>query len=343
MYHGEIYGTFGPSCGDAAVIAAMIEAGMTGMRLNLSHTSLINSRAWIDALHEAAAQTRTAPALLIDMQGPELRIGRLNKPLTLAEGDRVLLGADGKADVPVAARIVRHLVQGDTMLLDDGRVKLRVTAVSGDAAVCRVLRGGKLLSHKSIKLVGKDIKGPVLTDQDIDNIRTAKSFGVSALMQPFVRSGEALKQIRKVLKDNAAENLRLFAKIENREGIRHLDDILPQADMIVIARGDLGNDMPLWELPVAQKKIAAKCRAAGKPFMVVTQMLASMTHAAVPTRAEVSDIANAVIDGASAVMVTGETAVGDHPVDVMRYLKNTADAAARYAERGNIKMPSRRP
>lgn len=329
MYHGEIYGTLGPACKDVQTIAAMLEAGMTGMRLNLSHTSLEGSRDWIKAFHQAARQTHTTPELLIDMQGPELRIGRLAAPLNLKAGRKVTLGCGKSAAIPVNPKIMAAMTAGDEVLLDDGSIELGIISV-GENAQCQVLRGGTISSRKSIKVVGREIKGPVLTGQDLENIRMARNFGVSALMQPFVRSEEELKAIRSLLKANGAEQLRIFAKIENKEGMRHLDDILTEADMVVIARGDLGNDMLPWELPVAQKKIAAKCRQAGKPFLVVTQLLASMLHAPVPTRAEMSDIANAVIDGASALMVTNETAVGAYPVEVIRYLKHAADATADY-------------
>ena len=147
------------------------------------------------------------------------------------------------------------------------------------------------------------------------------------LLQPFVHSGEELRRLRTILRENGVDRLTLFAKIETLEGAAHLADILPQADVIVIARGDLGNDMPLWHLPAVQKDIAAACRAAGKPFIVVTQMLASMEHSPVPTRAEVSDIFNAVADGAWGVMVTGETAVGEYPVEAIRYLAATTEDA----------------
>ena len=187
----------------------------------------------------------------------------------------------------------------------------------------KVLRGGKLRGRKSIALPGVTIHPPTLTLKDMDNLAVATNYGVTGVMQPFVRDAKDLKNVKRALKKAGAEHIRLFAKIENMEGVAQLEELLPYADEIVIARGDLGNAVPLWELPKLQKQIAATCRAAEKPFMVVTQMLTSMEKNLVPTRAEVSDIYNAVCDGASSVMVTGETAVGDHPVEVIRYLANT--------------------
>ena len=169
-----------------------------------------------------------------------------------------------------------------------------------------------------------------MTASDVENIRIAASCGVTGVMQPFVRSRRDLETVRRALDENGGAKIRLFAKIENQTGLERLPEFLETADEIVIARGDLGNAMPLWELPAAQKRIEAQCRKAGKPFMVVTQMLASMEQNPVPTRAEVSDIFNAVADGAAAVMVTGETAVGKWPVEVIRYLSNTVQAAERF-------------
>ena len=201
--------------------------------------------------------------------------------------------------------------------------------MDGDVRL-RVVRGGVLESKKSVALPGWFIKAPAMTDKDREQIRRAKEFGVTAVMQPFVRGRDDLMEVRAALDEAGCEDVRLLAKIENMDGIEKLDELIPCCDEIVIARGDLGSAMDLWELPAAQKRIAAACRKAGRDFMVVTQMLDSMMHSKVPTRAEVSDIYNAVLDGAASVMVTGETAAGEYPVDVIRYLYRTV----RTAERG---------
>ena len=191
-------------------------------------------------------------------------------------------------------------------------------------------RGGVLTSNKSVSVPGVNIDLPCLTETDKTNIAAAKKFGVTAVMQPFVRSRADLETVRATLDAAGASDVKLMAKIENLEGIKHLPELLEVADACIIARGDLGNAMPLWELPAAQKRIAAICREANKPFMVATQLLSTMEKSAVPTRAEVSDIFNAVLDGASAVMATGETAVGEHPIEVVRYLTNTVRSAEQY-------------
>lgn len=324
----QIYGTFGPACGTRETLEAMFRAGMTGMRLNLSHCDLVDSAGMLEAFRRAAeAAGVEAPQLVIDTQGPELRLGDLESPLTLENGAAVCLGEGG---IPVPPVVLEALQPGCELLLDDGKLSLEVTAAADGGAEAKVQRGGVLTGRKSIKLPGKDLRLPVLTERDIRNIRQAERFGVTGLLQPFVHSGEELCRLRRILAENGAGHLKLFAKIETLEGAAHLEDILPQADVVVIARGDLGNDMPLWRLPAVQKDISAACRAAGKPFIVVTQMLASMERSPVPTRAEVSDIFNAVADGAWGVMVTGETAVGRYPAEAIRYLTQTAREARRY-------------
>lgn len=323
----EIYGTLGPACAHEETLRAMFEAGMTGVRLNLSHVTLHQARGQIDALHDAAARCGVKTKLLIDMQGPELRIGALDKPLTLHGGDTAVLGAGG---IPVPELIRPYLTPGQELLLDDGKILLKVREVRGSSISAEVIRPGELRSRKSIALPGIELHTPAMTDSDRVNIRMAKDYGVTGVMQPFVRSRQDLETVRIALNENGGESIRLFAKIENMQGVDNLEELMPAADEIVIARGDLGNAVELWQLPALQKRIAEKCRQAGKSFMVVTQMLSSMEHSPVPTRAEVSDIFNAVLDGAASVMVTGETAAGEYPVDVIRYLANTAAEGVKY-------------
>ena len=310
----EIYGTLGPACANADTLEAMLSLGMTGMRLNLSHVTLPEAAPMAEALHRAAKSCGTKPALLIDMQGPELRIGKLDKPLPLEKGETLPVDA-----LRLPAEALRCLEAGQQILLDDGKILLECES----ASAVRVLRGGMLHSRKSAALPGKELRLPALTEADLFNLALAEEYGVTGVMQPFVRSRADLEQLRAAL----PEGLRLFAKIENLEGVAQLEELIGACDEIVIARGDLGNAVPLWELPPLQKRIAAACCRAGRPFMVVTQMLASMEHSAVPTRAEVSDVCNAVLDGAASVMVTGETAAGEYPVEVIRYLVNTVRAA----------------
>lgn len=323
----EIYGTLGPKCQDTAILEQLFCAGMTGVRLNLSHVDLDDCTQWLSHLRQAAERCGISPQLLIDLKGPELRVGDLNAPLTLKQGEPVLLGRGG---VPVPDALIGALSIGQKLLLDDGALLVHVAENRRDSILCQVLRGGVLRSRKSIAAPGAKVYPPTLTQSDRHNIALAASCGVTGVMLPFVRSREDLQNLRLALNGASAGHIRIFAKIENRAGAAALPEFLKDADEIVIARGDLGNDMPLWELPQVQKEIAALCRTHERDFMVVTQLLHSMHHAAVPTRAEVSDIFNAVLDGASSLMLTGETAAGDYPVQAMTYLCRTATQALEY-------------
>jgi pyruvate kinase len=341
----EIYGTLGPACSETGMLEAMLREGMTGMRLNLSHGSLRESAGLIQNYREAAELAGAKADFLIDLQGPELRIGTIGEPVRLLEGECVHLVCCGKdasgQGIPVGANVFSALEEKDRILLDDGRIELLMQETPGTGAAVAeavVVRGGLLDSRKSIKIVGKSVDAPALTEKDRENIRDARAYGVSVVMQPFVRNAAELMQVREELDRNGLKDVRLFAKIENREGVGNLEEIITACDLVVIARGDLGNDMPLWELPAVQKQISQVCRKKKRPFMVVTQMMTSMIHNPVPTRAEVSDVYNAVNDGASAVMVTNETAVGEHPVEVIRYLARTVkEAEQRRSADGEIK------
>ncbi len=328
----DIYGTLGPACDSVEILEGMFRSGMTGVRLNLSHVTLEQAQGQIQRLHQAAQHCGLTAKLLIDMQGPELRVGALERPIELVKGEEVCLGRGG---IPMPVITLPCLHRGQAVLMDDGKLLLRIVKEAPGSAVAVVERGGVLRPRKSIALPGANLRPPTMTESDRANIRLARQYGVTGVMQPFVRDRRDLETVRQVLMENGGEEIRLFAKIENMDGVNQLPKLLSACDEIVIARGDLGNAMPLWELPAVQKKIAAVCSRDGKPFMVVTQMLSSMENRSIPTRAEVSDIFNAILDGAASVMVTGETAVGNYPVETIRYLANTAREALRFRGRAN--------
>jgi pyruvate kinase len=311
----------------------MFQNGMTGIRLNLSHISLPEAADQIKMLHEAAEEAGVKPQLLIDMQGPELRVGRMSAPIWLENGGSVSLSAKPeKNSILISKEVFLSIESGQELLLDDGKLLIEAVSKDENRIKARVIRGGVLAGRKSIALVGKTIDMPPMTADDLANIREAKNYGVTAVMQPFVRNREDLMAVRGALDEAGSPDIRIMAKIENMDGVRDIDELIPAADEIVIARGDLGNAVPLPTLPAVQKRLAKKCREAGKPFMVVTQMLASMEKNPVPTRAEVSDIFNAVLDGAASVMVTGETAQGRYPAETIKYLTETVRAAEQYLE-----------
>ena len=313
------YATLGPSCCDTAALSALLRRGVTGFRLNLSHTPLAARTDWIDALHEAERKTGLRAQLMIDLRGPEVRIGSLPAPLPLAEGAAVTLGAD----IPVDGDVLDALRPGMTVLLDDGAMALTVV----DGGVCRVTRGGTLTGHKSLTLEGVDLRRPALCEADLADLSQAAALGVNAVMQPFVRSADDLRVVRQTMAENGLANAELFAKVENQPGLDALPDWLALCDVVTIARGDLGSSLPLERLPAAQKHIAALCRSRGKPFLVVTQLLHSMIDHPSPTRAEVLDIYNAVLDGADCLMLTGETAQGRYPLESADWLIRVAQEA----------------
>lgn len=316
------YATLGPQCCECDTLAQMLQLGLTGFRLNLSHRTLNECRKWTDALQQAGRQTGLRPELIIDLRGGELRLGELTRPLRLQSGDRVRFG---KMGLPLLdGDVLAALQPGQPILIDDGAIELQVESHDGETAVCRCLRGGLLEGRKSITLPQIDIPRPAVSREDLRDLAAARDHGVTAVMQPFVRSRDDLQQLHQALHEYALDDLTVFAKVEDEEGVATVADWLELCDVVTIARGDLGSNLCLYDLPRAQKKISALCRGAKKDFLVVTHLLQSMIHSPVPTRAEVTDIYNACLDGAAALMITGETAQGEYGVEAVRVLLEMA-------------------
>ena len=321
----EIYGTLGPSCSKRTIIEQMIQKGMTGIRLNLSHCNLDERKKWIDAFHDACKAQNQHLDLLIDMRGPELRILESACPIECMQDDEIILDQKILPDL-----ILQHAEIDDILLIDDGKIQCKILKNSQLTLHCQVLCPGTLKPRKNIAIKEKSLLGPVMTESDLMNLRFAKEYGVTSIMQPFVTCGQDLLSVRSTLKKMHLEDLRIYAKIENMEGVHHLQDILPHCDVIVIARGDLANACTLEKLPCTQKDIEAHCHLANKPYMVVTEMLHSMINHPVATRAEVSDIFHAVYHGASAIMLTAETASGAYPIEAMHTFTQVAKHALAY-------------
>lgn len=322
----EYYATLGKPCAQRDIMDQLFQAGMTGIRVNLSHTSLSKCAPLLDGVYWPSARQagREKAHLILDLQGPELRVGELPRPVMLRENDEVLLGDGG---IPVPQNILQTARPGQQLSIDDGALLLEVRRSAPAVLLCHVLRGGPLLSKKSLSLLEADVDTPTLTPDDLDNLNQAGRLGVTHILQPFVRSREDIQVLRRTLDELGLDRVRIMAKIENRQGLDRLDEIMDAADQICIARGDLGNSIPLWKLPAIQKDIAGRCRERKKPFCLVTQLLWSMEQRPVPTRAEVCDIYNGVLDGAGSLMLTGETAAGKWPVQAMQYLVRTAQEA----------------
>lgn len=334
----ELYGTLGPCCHSKDILKQMFLAGMTGLRLNLSHTTLSDCREWLQNVYEVSEEMHRIPDLLVDLQGPELRIGILPTPIFLSKHSDVRLVCSEDQTpphpltIPIPAVVFPHLKKKQILRFDDGNLLVCVKEVHADSreATATVLTEGQLFSRKSLAIDGVSIDLPTLTSQDLENLDAFRQYRVTGVMLPFVRGKEDLLCLKEALLHRQLAHIRIFAKIENKRGVEQLPFLLPYCDQIVIARGDLGNAYPLSQLPAIQKQISRICSLSKKPFMVVTQMLASMTEHPVPTRAEVHDIFQSVLDGASSLMLTGETAAGQYPVQAMQVLSDTSFEALRY-------------
>lgn len=311
----EIYGTLGPSCNDECTIKQMFDLGMTGMRLNLSHCNLWDRADWINAFHKA----NPSGELMIDLKGPELRLPPDDEIIYLPNGSSITFSG---LHWPKA--LLNALEVNDHILIDDSKLELEVIELFDGFISCKVIRGGYLEGSKSIAIKNKSITGNLLNENDYLNLRRAKEFGVTSIMQPFVRSKEDLIELKRVLHELQLDDLRIFAKIENLDGFNNLDTLLPYCDCIVIARGDLGNAVGITKLPIIQAQIEKICNQHHHPYMVVTEMLASMKENEIPTRAEANDVFQAVYNGASSIMLTGETANGKYPIRAMQYFVEIA-------------------
>ena len=331
MHKLEIYGTLGPSCCQKETIVQLLEAGMTGMRLNLSHCNLWERKQWLDEFHAACVQTGINADLMIDMRGPELRVNELKEPLLLEDGQSIELTSS-----TIPKSVIHAAEVGDKLMMDDGKIHVIVTAKENERLVCNVVHGGILKSRKSVAIEGKTVQGDTLTESDILNIQAAKQYGVTSIMQPFVNSKQDLIEVKRALKEAGADYLRIFTKIETLQGFEHIDELLKDSDQIVIARGDLGNAAGLIRLPAIQKQIEQRCKQHNKPYMVVTEMLHSMQENPTPTRAEVSDVFHAVYHGASSIMLTGETAGGKYPVEAMKVFVGVAKEAQKEKEKTHV-------
>ena len=314
----KYYATLGESCKDAAVIAALLRADISCFRLNLSHGSLREKADWIDALHRAERETGLSAGLLIDLRGPEVRTGRTAPDALLPEGETVPLSA-----LALPEAVAAGLLPGQELRIDDGGAVLTLE----NGGLCRVTRAGRVAPRKSVALPGLALHLPPLTAEDLEDLTDGARYGVTAVMQPFVRSREDLDAVRRAMTQAGLGGALLYAKIEDQAGLDALPDWIGGCDVVTAARGDLGVNLGLEHVPAAQKRIAAACRRAGKPLLVVTELLGSMTARPVPTRAEVSDICNAVWDGAAHLMLTNETAAGKYPVEAAAWLVKCAETA----------------
>jgi len=325
----KIVCTIGPACESVEILEKMVHAGMNVARLNFSHGTYENHEQLIDNLREVEQRTGLPIAILQDLQGPKIRLGALPKEGLLIEiGEEIVFTTDSKNDraVPVGfTELHQYVKAGDTMYLDDAKIQVEVLSVSGTEIHTRVVVGGTLLSHKGINLPTSDLsKLDVLTKKDKEDIEFGVAHGVDFIAMSFVMSANDVLNVRHYIKDmqqklhiTPTHDIKIISKIEKPEAIKNIDAIIDATDAIMVARGDLGIELPAEEVPILQKQIIEKTIRAAKPVIVATQMLDSMQKNPHPTRAEVSDVANAVIDHTDAVMLSNESATGLYPVETV--------------------------
>jgi pyruvate kinase len=325
----KIVATIGPASSSADRVRWLVEAGMDAARLNYSH-GLHAEHAERARLARSIQEESGRPlALIADLQGPKLRIGDLQQPVTLARGEEVVVAPAGAAtdgELPVSpAAIGEVLKPGHNVLIDDGMVRLRVERVESGRAVCTVLAGGRITSHKGVNLPGVSLPIPSLTEKDREDLTHALDLGVDYIALSFVRSAADVRELKELISEHGSRAL-VIAKIEKAEAVSALDEIVEEADAVMVARGDLGVETGPASVPLLQKRIILRSLDRGKPVITATQMLESMIEHLEPTRAEASDVANAILDGTSAVMLSGETAVGEYPIEAVAYMDRIARA-----------------
>jgi pyruvate kinase len=327
----KIVATIGPASSNPETVEALIQSGMNAARLNLSHGSHEEHTQRAELVRDAAASDgwRTV-ALIADLQGPKLRLGELDGPVTLTKGeDCIVAGADAAVDgdVPVSPSVIGDVLQpGHEVLIDDGKVRLRVRDVERSGrARCEVVVGGTISAHKGVNLPGVPVPIPSITRKDVADLEFALELGVDFVALSFVRSAADVRDLKKMIEE-AGSHAHVIAKIEKAEAIEALDDILAETDAVMVARGDLGVEIGPASVPLLQKRIILRCLQRGIPVITATQMLESMLHQPEPTRAEASDVANAILDGTSALMLSGETAVGEYPIEAVTTMDKIARA-----------------
>ena len=321
--------TLGPATDTRERLRELISAGVDAVRLNLSHGKHEDhaERAWL--VREIAAEIGRPVALIADLQGPKLRVGELAAPVILTKGEEIIVCAEDSAvdgELPVAPAVISEVLQpGHDVLIDDGHVRLRVEEVSGGRARCAIIVGGPVSSHKGVNLPGVPLPIPSITRKDAADLEFALRTGVDFVALSFVRSADDVRDLRRLI-EQSGSHAHVIAKIEKAEAIDVLDEVLAETDAVMVARGDLGVEIGAAVVPLLQKRIIAAALERGKPVITATQMLESMVHSPEPTRAEASDVANAILDGTSAVMLSGETAVGEYPVEAVAYMDRIARA-----------------
>ena len=334
MKRTKIICTMGPNADKPGMVKSWIEAGMDVARFNFSHGSHQEHKGRMDSLKKLRKEMKIPVAILLDTKGPEIRTGVLEngQKVTLKEGQkfvlttRELIGNSSCVSVTYD-RLPEDVKEGDRILVDDGLIELKVLGLTEAEITCEVVNGGELGERKGVNVPNVSVNLPAITDKDKEDLLFGIQQGVDYVAASFIRKAEDVKEIKEFLKEHGGEHIDVISKIENAEGVENIDEIIAASDGLMVARGDLGVEIPAYEVPILQKTMIKKTSMAGKPVITATQMLDSMIRNPRPTRAEVSDVANAVFDGTSCVMLSGETASGKYPLEAVQTMVDTIRAA----------------
>jgi pyruvate kinase len=328
----KIVATLGPACNTRDIIKNMIASGVNVFRVNFSHADYQDVETKIKIIREINKENNYHVAILADLQGPKLRVGVMAKKVKLTIGNTFTFttekceGSNEKAYMTYQ-NFPKDVKVGEHILVDDGKLLFEVTATDSKTNVTtKVLRGGKLKSKKGVNLPNTNISLPALTEKDIEDALFAIKMGVDWIALSFVRTPEDLIKLQELIKENSSYKIPIVAKIEKPEAVVNIDKLTPYCDALMCARGDLGVEVPMEEVPLIQKKLVQKAKKAHIPIIIATQMMETMITSQVPTRAEVNDVANSIMDGADAVMLSGETSVGEFPIEVIKQMRRIIES-----------------
>lgn len=351
MRKTKIVCTLGPATNDVEIMKQLIQNGMDAARINFSHGTYETHAETIAKLKQAREELNAPIPLILDTKGPEIRVKTFKEDKVRLEEDATftLTTRDVEGDVNIVsvtyADLPKDVHRGSRILIDDGLIELKVEDITETDVVCKVVNGGVVKSRKGVNLPGVEVNLPSLMEKDIEDLKFGVENGFDIVAASFIRSAEDVLKIRRVLEENGGGQMHIISKIENQQGVENIDKILEASDGIMVARGDLGVEIPPEEVPLVQKILIAKANRIGKPVITATQMLESMVHSPRPTRAEANDVANAIFDGSDAIMLSGETAAGAYPLEAvatMARIAMKAESAVDYAAKlANTTEPAR--
>jgi pyruvate kinase len=353
MRKTKIVATLGPATNEVPIIKELIKAGLNAARFNFSHGSYEEHGQRMDNFIKAREEMGAPLPMVLDTKGPEIRTGQFENGFIMIEaGDKFTLTTDDITGTQEKVSITykdlpKDLVKGSTVLIDDGLIELKVDEIVGNDIHCTAMNGGKIGSKKGVNVPDVHINLPALTEKDINDIKFGITKGVDYIAASFIRSASDVLEIKKVLEENGGSDIKIISKIESRDGVNNIDQILEVTDAIMVARGDLGVEIPFEEVPIIQKRLIKKCREKSKTVITATQMLDSMQSNPRPTRAEVSDVANAVYDRTDAIMLSGESAQGKYPVEsvkamdkIAREVESSFDYIKKFDENRTVLLPN---